>query len=99
MGQSIGLAALLLAASTGFAQVPAESQQRDAAVPVNAAYIHNFERVKEAEEDPASLPVKDGVIWYGTWEGAMAERDRSGKPIMLHMGSPRDRSTRVPGAW
>ena len=41
----------------------------------------------------------DGVIWYGTWEAAMAEQERTGKPVMLHMGSPRCRNTCVPGAW
>mgnify|MGYP003631368712 FL=1 len=59
----------------------------------------DFEWVEEGEFDHASIPVLDGVVWYGTWEAAMAEQERTGKPVMLHMGSPRCRNTCVPGAW
>lgn len=45
------------------------------------------------------LPVSDGIVWYGTWEDAIAEMERTGKPVMLHMGSPRERNTCVPGTW
>ena len=62
-------------------------------------YVHDFEYVDEGEFDPASVPVSDGIVWYGTWEDAMAEKERTGKPIMLHMGSPRCPTTCVPGTW
>ena len=45
------------------------------------------------------LPVPDGIVWYGTWKDAMAEMERTGKPVMLHMGSPRERNSCVPGTW
>lgn len=59
----------------------------------------DFEYVEEGEFDPASVPVVDGIVWYGTWEDAMAEKERTGKPVMLHMGSPRCPTTCVPGTW
>ena len=57
--------------------------------------------VPAGEFDPASVPMEDGIVWYGTWEGAMAERDRTGKPVLLHFGSPRRPKEKVcvPGAW
>ena len=68
----------------------------------DSTYVHDFEFVPEGELDPASVPNEDGIAWYGTWEDAMAERERTGKPVMLHMGSPRFPSgngSRVPGTW
>ncbi len=65
----------------------------------DAPYVHDFELVEEGEFDPASVPVTNGIVWYGTWEAAMAEVERTGKPVLLHMGSPRDRLTCVPGYW
>ena len=59
----------------------------------------DFEWVEEGEFDHASIPVLDGVVWYGRWEDAAAEMERTGKPLMLHMGSPRCRNTCVPGTW
>lgn len=61
----------------------------------------NLDEVPAGEFDPLSVPQEDGIVWYGTWEGAMAEKERTGKPILLHFGSPR-RPTKqvcVPGAW
>ena len=49
------------------------------------------------ETDPLSIPVTNGIVWYGTWEDAMAEKERTGKPVMLHFGSPRCQN--VPGVW
>ena len=78
---------------------PADSQQSLTVPSEEAPSVFNYERVPESEQDPSGVPVQDGIIWYGTWETAMAERARTGKPVMLHMGSPRDRETRVPGYW
>ena len=54
---------------------------------------------EEGADDPHTRPYDDGVVWYGVWEDAMAEVARTGKPIMLHMGCPRERNTCVPGTW
>lgn len=61
----------------------------------------NFLEVPAGEFDPASVPMEDGIVWYGTWEDAMAEMDRTGKPVALHFGSPRRPKDEVcvPGAW
>jgi len=60
-----------------------------------------LEEVKPGDFDPLSLAVADGIVWYGTWEAAMAEYERTGKPVMLHFGSPRcpDNEVCVPGTW
>ncbi|MFT7669243.1 MAG: hypothetical protein ACI8X5_001943 [Planctomycetota bacterium] len=65
----------------------------------SSEYVHDFEHVGEGEFDPASVPVINGIVWYGAWEDAMAEVERSGRPVMLHMGSPRCPDTCVPGTW
>ena len=72
---------------------------RDPAPKDPAPYVHDFELVAEGEFDRTSVPVTGGIVWYGTWEAAMAEVERTGKPVMLHMGSPRDRLTCIPGYW
>lgn len=61
----------------------------------------SYEEVQRGEFDPLSVPVDSGIVWYGTWEDAMAEKQRTGKPVMLHMGSPRCASAgvKVPGTW
>ena len=47
-----------------------------------------------AQEDS----VKHGKIaWHGTWQGGLAEAQRTGKPIMLVSGVPQCHS--VPGVW
>jgi len=76
--------------------LPSVAQQ-----PVSDGDAPNYEEVAPGEVDPLSLPVTDGVVWYGTWEDAMAEKERTGKPVMLHMGSPRCASNgvKVPGTW
>ncbi len=38
-----------------------------------------------------------GVAWFGTWEGALAEASRTGKPILLLSAAPQCRG--VPGIW
>jgi hypothetical protein len=37
------------------------------------------------------------IAWFGTWEGGLAEAQRSGKPIMLVSAAPH--CHRVPGVW
>jgi len=102
---SIVVAALLPVTSTTPIQAEAPVGSTPAAkssATDDSTYVHNFEFVPEGEQDPASIPGEDGIAWYGTWEDAMAEKERTGKPVMLHMGSPRYPSIkgrRVPGTW
>ena len=37
------------------------------------------------------------IAWHGTWEGGLAEAQRTGKPIMLVSAVPQCHS--VPGVW
>ncbi len=65
-------------------------------------YAKLFAEVDLGKFDPASIPMNDGIVWYGTWEAAMAEKERTGKPVMLHFGSPRapsEQTVCVPGMW
>jgi hypothetical protein len=66
-----------------------------------ACDFDNLAEVPLGEFDPLSVPMENGIVWYGTWEAAMAERDRTGKPVLLHFGSPRRPKDMVcvPGAW
>ncbi|MGE4619111.1 MAG: hypothetical protein AAEJ04_04800 [Planctomycetota bacterium] len=38
-----------------------------------------------------------GVAWWGTWEGALAEGQRTEKPILLLSAAPQCHG--VPGIW
>ena len=38
-----------------------------------------------------------GVAWWGTWDGALAEAKRTGKPILLLSAAPQCHG--VPGIW
>lgn len=107
---SLCLAALLPATAAPSPQAEAPvATAKEAAAPKKAAadsdetpYVHDYEFVPAGEFDPASVPSADGIAWYGTWEAAMAEKERTGKPVMLHMGSPRCPAKpgyRVPGTW
>ncbi len=60
-----------------------------------------YEEVALGGNDPLSQPVPGGIVWYGTWEDAIAEVERTGKPLMLHFGSPRcpEQGVNVPGTW
>ena len=81
---------------------PAEDESTVAALEASPGCDElNLLEVPAGEFDPASVPMEDGIVWYGTWEGAMAERDRTGKPVLLHFGSPRRPQDMVcvPGAW
>ena len=48
-------------------------------------------------EDVLARPRADGIVWYGVWRDAVAEVERTGKPMLLHFGSPR--CMEVPGVW
>lgn len=65
------------------------------------SHAERFAEVDAGEADPLSVPFPDGIVWYGNWEDAMAEQDRTGKAVMLHFGSPRcpSKGVNVPGTW
>ena len=69
--------------------------------PDSRAATPDLREVEPGGKDPLSIPVTDGIVWYGTWEDAMAEKERTGKPVMLHFGSPRcpESGCYVPGTW
>ncbi|MEO0652647.1 MAG: hypothetical protein AAFZ65_18385 [Planctomycetota bacterium] len=60
-----------------------------------------LEEVPAGNFDPLTVPMGNGIVWYGTWEAAMAEKERTGKPVALHFGSPRcpNGTVCVPGTW
>ena len=39
----------------------------------------------------------NGIAWYGTWEAAKSEAERTGKPILLLSAAPQCQG--VPGIW
>ncbi|NCF55775.1 MAG: hypothetical protein GWP41_05860 [Planctomycetia bacterium] len=39
----------------------------------------------------------NGIAWYGTWEAAKSEAERTGKPILLLSAAPQCHG--VPGIW
>ncbi len=47
--------------------------------------------------DNAVTAVENGITWYGRWEDAVAEVQRTGKPLLVHFGSPR--VMQVCGVW
>lgn len=73
-----------------------------AEIPEGFDFAKLFAEVPKGEADPLSVPMTDGIVWYGTWEAAMAEKERTGRPVMLHFGSPRapsEQTVCVPGMW
>lgn len=52
--------------------------------------------------DRGPLPVHEppaaaGIAWFGTWEGALAEAKRTGRPILFQSAAPQCQN--VPGVW
>jgi hypothetical protein len=48
-------------------------------------------------DDPLTTAIPNGIVWYGKWEDAVAEMNRTGRPILLHFGSPQVMN--VCGVW
>ena len=103
-------AGLLLAATLGTARAqepgateraPATEQQTPPKKPKKVDYAKMFAEVEAGKFDPLTVPRASGIVWYGTWEAAMDEVERTGKPVMLHFGSPRcpKETVCVPGTW
>ena len=42
-------------------------------------------------------PSEAGIAWFGTWEGALAEAERTGRPILFQSAAPQCQN--VPGVW
>ena len=99
---------LVVALGSAYSVTPPSDPTEDKAAASEAAAkcgasssADRYLEVPAGEFDPASVPMEDGIIWYGTWEDAMAEMNRTGKPVLLHFGSPRRPKDKVcvPGAW
>ena len=43
------------------------------------------------------VPTGPGIAWFGTWEGGLAEAERTGRPILLMSAAPQCHG--VPGMW
>ena len=50
-----------------------------------------------AGQDAAVKQKAEKIVWHGTWQGGLAEAERTGKPIMLVSAAPQCHS--VPGVW
>ena len=48
-------------------------------------------------QQAATQQTSDKIAWHGTWQGGLAEAQRTGKPIMLVSAAPQCHS--VPGVW
>lgn len=48
-------------------------------------------------EDRLVGAIERGIVWHGVWEDALDEVRRTGRPLLLHFGSPR--CMQVPGVW
>ncbi len=70
---------------------------RDGAVPVDSGLHHCGFCEQEVTSDDACATAQRDANWYGLWEDAVAESKRTGKPLLVHMGSPRH--IRVSGVW
>jgi len=47
--------------------------------------------------DVHEVPEGPGIAWFGTWDGALAEAKRTGRPILFMSAAPQCQS--VPGVW
>ncbi len=79
----------------------ADAAAEDETAPQALNFVDYLAEVEAGAVDPLSIPMEQGIVWYGTWEAAMAEKERTGKPVALHFGSPRCPSADVcvPGTW
>ena len=69
----------------------------EGAVPVDTEAFHcGFCEEVVTGEDSCAGATK-GAVWYGLWEDAVAEVERTGKPLLIHFGSPRH--IEVCGVW
>lgn len=50
-----------------------------------------------ASEDVASKPTAAKIAWFGRWDDAREESERTGRPILLMSAAPQCSGT--PGMW
>ncbi|MBC8262274.1 MAG: hypothetical protein H8E43_10695 [Planctomycetia bacterium] len=54
-------------------------------------------KVTSDDSKVTSNQFPNGIAWYGTWEAAKSEAERTGKPILLLSAAPQCQG--VPGIW
>lgn len=83
------------------APAPAPTQTTAPRTDATQQLVSSLDEVDAGQFDPLSVPMDNGIVWYGVWEDAMAEFERTGKPVAIHFGSPRCPSgyVCVPGTW
>lgn len=84
----ITLAAALAAITLG---VDAEALQR------GRGAERSDGRAKGAQEDVIQPQTEAQIAWFGRWEDAAAEAERTGRPILLMSAAPQ--CQQVPGIW
>jgi len=55
------------------------------------------ERQKGAQVDVLEPSLEASIAWYGRWDDAQAEAERTGRPILLMSAAPQ--CTGAPGIW
>lgn len=55
------------------------------------------DRRNAAQTESLAVPDQSGIAWFGRWEDARAEAQRTGRPILLMSAAPR--CSGVPGMW
>ncbi len=54
----------------------------------------------EAQRGPVDVhvaPTEPGIAWFGTWDAALAEAKRTGRPMLFLSAAPH--CSGVPGVW
>ncbi|MBM3988300.1 MAG: hypothetical protein FJ294_10150 [Planctomycetes bacterium] len=56
----------------------------------------------DSERPPGPLPIHEqptepGIAWFGTWSEALAEAERTARPMLFMSAAPQ--CQRVPGVW
>lgn len=89
MNHTRNLLVLALAAATG----TLASAQRPGAGGADSGRRGGAVGPLEVHEPPAAA----GIAWFGTWDGALAEAKRTGRPILFMSAAPQCQG--VPGVW
>jgi hypothetical protein len=69
-----------------------------AALSTTSASAHRVDQsTGAASEDIASKPEAAKIAWFGRWDDAREESERTGRPILLMSAAPQCSGT--PGMW
>lgn len=49
------------------------------------------------QDDVVAAPTTGGIAWFGRWDDAKAEAERTGRPILLMSAAPQ--CSGAPGMW